>query len=361
MKHSILCVDDEQHNLDALFRTLRKEYHVIMALNGKDGLQLLKEHDISLIISDQRMPEMTGVEFLEKTLDIKPDIQRIILTGYTEVDDLISAINTARVFRYITKPWEPNDLKMTIKNALENMELSIENRRLLEDTIRLEKLATVGQVATGIAHEVKNQLSVLMGMELIQQQFPDHHLIREIGDNILHAKDRIVTILDEIKSFSKNVETQLRMTQVSVETLINTTLHIVEHDPEVKGTSIKVSMSEPVKILCDKDRIVQVLINLIRNAAQAMNNTGVIFITCINLDETVSITIKDTGMGISENLMDTIWVPFYTTKKEKGTGLGLSICNKIVEMHHGTIQVESQVGMGSTFSLILPFYDEKQI
>lgn len=354
IKHSILCVDDEQHNLDALFRTLRKDYNVIMALNGKDGLQILRAHDISLIITDQRMPEMTGVEFLKQSLEIKPDIQRIILTGYTEVDDLISAINTGQVYRYVTKPWEPNDLKLTIKNALEALELTLENRKLFEDTLRLEKLATVGQVASGIAHEVKNQLSVLIGMELIQQQFPDNEFVHEIGNNILHARKRIVTILDEIKSFSKNTETQLRLSNVSIIDLIDATLNIVKLDPEVKNTSIELNVDVTTNIHCDKERIMQVLINFIRNAAFAMNNQDIIYIDCLNLPGAVTIKVKDTGAGIPHHLLDQIWQPFYTTKKEKGTGLGLPICKKIIEMHQGSVHVDSGEGIGSTFSFTIP-------
>lgn len=103
-KHTILCVDDEPHNLDALRRTLRKEYNVLTALNGVEGLELLEQHPVSLIISDQRMPQMTGVEFLEKSVDRHPEVIRIILTGFTDIEDLIGAINTGRVYRYITKP-----------------------------------------------------------------------------------------------------------------------------------------------------------------------------------------------------------------------------------------------------------------
>ena len=117
-QHTILCVDDEPHNLDALQRSLRKEYSVITAASGPEALEQLQSHSISLIITDQRMPHMTGVEFLEKSLEVCPEVIRIILTGFTDVEDLIGAINTGRVYRYITKPWDPHDLRLTVRRAL---------------------------------------------------------------------------------------------------------------------------------------------------------------------------------------------------------------------------------------------------
>lgn len=119
---SILCVDDEPHNLDALRRTLRKEYEVHTALSGEEGLLILLKHKIDLIITDQRMPNMTGVEFLSKSIDICPETTRIILTGYTDPQDLIDAINTGRIYYYLTKPWEPNELRNVIRTALEKQD-----------------------------------------------------------------------------------------------------------------------------------------------------------------------------------------------------------------------------------------------
>ncbi|RJP20427.1 MAG: hybrid sensor histidine kinase/response regulator [Candidatus Omnitrophota bacterium] len=354
LHHTILCVDDEQHNLDALYRTLRKEYTVVTALNGEQGLQLLEENRISLIISDQRMPGMTGVEFLEKSLHNHPDIIRIILTGFTDVEDLIGAINTGRVYRYITKPWDPNDLKVTVKRAIESLELSLENRRLFEDVIRLEKLATIGQVASGIAHEVRNQLSVLMGIQLIQSQFPKNELIAQVAEQMLSARNRILSILDEIKAFGRQEIQTIQKEVIAAGDLLDHTVTIVSLDPDCKKIQFDIKVDPCPPIPCDRKRIIQVLINLIRNGAHAMNGEGTMNLTAAHQKGNVQIKVQDFGCGIPEDQIDKIWDPFFTTKGEKGTGLGLEISKRISQAHHGRLRCTSEVGKGTTFILELP-------
>ena len=112
--HTILCVDDEVDNVEALERLFRKKYNVLKATSGKEALTLIKDQPVSLIISDQRMPQMTGVQFLEKSLKTHPDTMRILLTGYTDIDSVIAAINSGQVYRYINKPWDPIDLGKTV-------------------------------------------------------------------------------------------------------------------------------------------------------------------------------------------------------------------------------------------------------
>jgi response regulator RpfG family c-di-GMP phosphodiesterase len=133
MRHKILLVDDEEANVRLLKRVLSDEYDTIEALNGQDGLNLLKEHDISLIITDQRMPGMTGVQLLKESLAVRPDAIRILLTGYTDVQALIDAINSGHVYKYVPKPWDRDELKVTVKRAIETYELKQRNTQLVTD------------------------------------------------------------------------------------------------------------------------------------------------------------------------------------------------------------------------------------
>ncbi|MEM6254033.1 MAG: response regulator [Cyanobacteria bacterium P01_D01_bin.156] len=117
-KPRLLVVDDEPDNLDLLYRTFRREYQVLRAESGKQALEVLENNgEVAVIISDQRMPEMNGTEFLSKTVPDFPDTVRIILTGFTDVEDLVQAINNGQVYRYITKPWEPEMLKQLVDQA----------------------------------------------------------------------------------------------------------------------------------------------------------------------------------------------------------------------------------------------------
>jgi two-component system response regulator HupR/HoxA len=132
-KYELLFIDDEVANLQKLQRTFMDSYAVHLAQSGEEALDILQRHPIDAIVTDQKMPGMTGIEFLEASQKDYPNIVRIVLTGYTEVDDLIAAINTGKVHKYITKPWEPNDLRMAVQEALERMELQRENERLAKE------------------------------------------------------------------------------------------------------------------------------------------------------------------------------------------------------------------------------------
>jgi GAF domain-containing protein/class 3 adenylate cyclase/ActR/RegA family two-component response regulator len=140
-KPKILVVDDEPDNLDLLYRTFYREYKVIKANSGPEALELLaQEGDVSVIISDQRMPMMSGTEFLSLTATQYPDIIRIILTGYTDVEDLVEAINAGKVFKYVTKPWEAEELKGVVRQALDTHNVLKARTRELTRTLRQESL-----------------------------------------------------------------------------------------------------------------------------------------------------------------------------------------------------------------------------
>ncbi|MCG3155263.1 MAG: hypothetical protein DKINENOH_01865 [bacterium] len=139
---TILYVDDEEHNLISFKAVFRREYEIFTALSGEEGLEIIRRHNIDLIITDQRMPRMTGIQFLERVLPEYPDTIRMILTGFSDVEAIIGAINTGRVFRYITKPWDENDLRMTIENARQLSELMRNNRALLarlQETVEVQE------------------------------------------------------------------------------------------------------------------------------------------------------------------------------------------------------------------------------
>lgn len=130
---SILYVDDEPQNLISFKATFRREYTIHTALGGEEGLDILRQHPVQLIITDQRMPGMTGLQFLERTLHDYPDTIRMILTGFADTEAIIDVINHARIFRYITKPWDEQELRVAIENARQIYNLQMSNKRLLEE------------------------------------------------------------------------------------------------------------------------------------------------------------------------------------------------------------------------------------
>lgn len=150
MAYKIMIVDDEPANLRLLERLFRNDFNVLTAESGADALGLLEQHDVALILTDQRMPGMSGIELLKRTTSIRPHMVRIILTGYTDVESLVEAINSGQVYRYVTKPWNNDDLRLTVKRALAHYEtnkarheLEMRNHRLLTRLQRIQELSTL--------------------------------------------------------------------------------------------------------------------------------------------------------------------------------------------------------------------------
>lgn len=158
-KHQILILDDELDNLEALERLFRKKYSVLKSTSGREALELIKDQSVALIISDQRMPEMTGVEFLEQTLISHPDTLRILLTGYTDIKSVVEAINRGHIYQYITKPWDPDEIKITVDRAIEQWTLK---QNLKEKNIQLE----AALIKLQALNESKNQFMILINHEL---------------------------------------------------------------------------------------------------------------------------------------------------------------------------------------------------
>ncbi len=129
-QHTILIVDDEQQILDLLVRTLGKDHRVLTASNGEAALILLEKDDVDLILTDQRMPDMSGVEFLAHAQAIRPNAMRLVLTGYADLDDIIAAVNRGHIYGYVSKPWDTQELRLMVARALQAYTLSQENERL---------------------------------------------------------------------------------------------------------------------------------------------------------------------------------------------------------------------------------------
>ncbi len=178
----ILVVDDETANLQKLRRTLIDRYTVLAAASGREALELIGMNDgIAVIIADQRMPDMTGVELLRQTLQMLPDAIRIILTGYTDVDVLMEAINSCKVYRYVVKPWDPLDLLMTVERGLETYRLSQENARFRKELIRRERLARELEIASEIQRYIlPPRCPALEGFEIAVE----YHPAREVGGDL---------------------------------------------------------------------------------------------------------------------------------------------------------------------------------
>lgn len=174
----MLLVDDEENILSALTRLLRRDgYQILRGNSGKAGLDLLKDNAVGVIISDQRMPEMTGVEFLGKVKELYPDTVRIVLSGYTELKSVTDAINEGAIFKFLTKPWDDELLRAHVRDAFAHFELKHENERLTQE-LRTAN-TQLAQINDTLAHRVEQKtqdavfsLSVLQIAQDVMEYLP---------------------------------------------------------------------------------------------------------------------------------------------------------------------------------------------
>jgi serine phosphatase RsbU (regulator of sigma subunit) len=181
----ILYIDDEKDNLTVFYSTFRRIFEVHLASSGKEGLVLMKKHDMHLVIADQRMPEMTGIEFLEKIIPEYPDCVRMVLTGYSDVEAIIQAINKGRVYRYVTKPWQKDELKITIEQALETFQLKRQNRKLVTDlqeanqTLEKKVKERTREITDSIEYASRIQNALLPSREELDALLPSWFIVNK--------------------------------------------------------------------------------------------------------------------------------------------------------------------------------------
>lgn len=229
-----------------------------------------------------------------------------------------------------------------------------EVRRLQEEVRRKEKLAALGRLAGGVAHEIRNPLSSIKGLATyFGNKFSKESEDREAADVMVREVNRLNRVVSELLELARPSE--LKLKQKDINELLAHSARLVQQDARAKHIEIQISGTDGLPLIpMDPDRISQCLLNLYLNAIQAMDEGGILSIKSLpDHDEHIKIEIADTGKGISINDLKNIFEPYFTTKAS-GTGLGLAIVHKIIEAHQGEIKVESTIGKGTVFSIFLP-------
>lgn len=219
---------------------------------------------------------------------------------------------------------------------------------------QMEKLSVVGELAAGIAHEIRNPLTSLKGFaKIVKESVTDQKLIPYL-DIMLDEMDRINQIVNEFMFIAKPKE-NVRFQYTNINKLLGDCIQFMGPQANLKSINIELEAEVQINLNCDENQIKQVLINILQNAIEATENNG--HFIGVSLEEmsaeSVMITVSDKGCGISETRFNRLFEPFYSTK-EKGTGLGLLTCKRIIDLHQGSIDIESQPGEGTTIRIVLP-------
>jgi signal transduction histidine kinase len=368
--YRVLAVDDEQMSLRLIKRVFMddEDIEVVTTTSPLEALRLAQSYQPHVIVSDQLMPEMTGVELLARLAESQPSSIRIMLTAFPQLSAVLRAVNDGQIYKFLTKPCDHDELRAIVRSALRTLLIQGERDQMVgylsQQVVRLEKLATLGRQVSGLVHDLSNPIAIAIHEQRVVSKLLEHL-----------ERDGVVkpTGLSEAMISSKNVQNALASMHQVVQGMLT---HVypgrgreehfdlnagVEHvlrmmayrfQPDVE---IVREYGQIPSIVCNIPEIIQVLSNLIANAADATQGNGRIRVKTSGELLSVRVEITDTGPGMDPETLGNLFRPFFTTKApDKGVGLGLAHAKHIIERHKGTIHVESTLGQGSRFSVVLP-------
>ncbi|MFK5968502.1 MAG: hybrid sensor histidine kinase/response regulator [Candidatus Marithrix sp.] len=383
---AIVCVDDNPAILSSLEMEIKtifgNNYIIELAENGDDAISLCTELlaesiEIALVISDYIMPKMTGDILLTHIHKLSPKTVKIMLTGQADIDAISRAIRYANLYRYISKPWQIDDLKLTVKEAVNSYllehKISEHTDKLEETNISLIKLNQDKNEFLGIAaHDLKNPLSAIKGWaEMIVEDYDDmpKSEVIEISNLILNSSrqmfELIRNLLDVNAIESGNINTKLNQVDI-----LPTVQEIVNHYSErakIKNIILQFhKKNNKYDAFVDKNTVYQILDNLISNAVKYSPYGKHIDICMRKSEKMVCCEIKDEGQGLSELDQKRLFNKFTRltpkpTGHEHSNGLGLFIVKKLVEAMNGNVWCKSELGKGTSFFVEFPLFNSRMM
>ncbi|MEZ4318988.1 MAG: ATP-binding protein [Myxococcota bacterium] len=381
----LIIVDDEPVILRLLASVFDGEgYDLVTCSDGRSALEAI-DIGVDVLLTDKNLPDVGGLELLEHAKRRQPDCEVLIITGYASLDTVLRALHLD-AFDYIVKP--PKDIfhvKRKVGQAFAKVRLARENKELLArlqernreleaalseltevqaELIQSEKLAGIGTLAAGIAHEISSPLFGVMGLAEAIQEEDDRELVNGYAREIVDYSRTIKEIVVQLSGYSRTAEHEYHTT-VELSRVIADAVKLVRRSIGHEPLKVEVAVGSELHINARTNEIQQVFVNLVKNALEAVaerhgeSEDGHLEVTAGRDDKHTWIEVRDNGEGIPPERIGSIFDPFYTTKPPgRGTGLGLNIVYRIVTKYRGTIAVESIVGSGTVFTLRFPVGDE---
>ena len=384
MPDTILVVDDEPYIRQLLEEKLQKEgYDTRAAASAERAIEEIGRTRFGVVLTDIRMEGMDGMDLTREIKSRSPETEVILVTAVNDIQAAVTATKLG-AHDYIRKPFDLEEMVLAVRSALEHRWLKLERKQYqrdlqkkvrdrtrqleernatlagLQDEIsHMEKLSSIGVLAASVSHEVNNPLSSIIGFaELLAEMDDISDEARKYARVIYLEGQKIHKLTEQLLDMSRQgkIEKKVQdMNEVVVEVLSVTDHHL----SRFKNVEIETALHDgSLRCNFDRSQIQQILLNLFLNAAQAMSDGGQLLVRTWEekhpeLGPGVSFSVSDSGPGISSERLKEIFKPFVTTK-EKGTGLGLKICADIVKAHGGAIDVDSELGRGTTFKVWIP-------
>lgn len=389
----VLYVDNEESSLIIFKAYFENYYDIDIATSGAEGLRILQTKEIDVIITDQGMPCMTGIAFLEQIPEHILAIH-MVLTGYSDVATMMDAINLGKIYRYISKPWDFDELKTIIDKAVETLVLKRNNlalveqlkqanelleQRVQERTIDLQKAlhqineqkreleelnATKDKFFSIVAHDIRNPLSSLSGFSHLLSEYSEkmtHKEIIELSKELNIETKNTLRLVDNLLTWANHQMKQISYHPelIDINTLVKESVAQLKSSANRKAITIEMSLFPDLMVSADVNHLRLILLNLLTNAVKFTASGGKINITATyNVTSEIEIRISDSGVGMSQEQVKNLFKIDRSkstsgTAGEKGTELGLILCKEFIERNGGEIAVSSKKGKGTTFVICL--------
>lgn len=371
--HAILVVDDEPASVRAIRRTLGGDYQVLTAAGGDEALHILEAQPVSVLLTDNRMPGMSGAELLARCRSGFPDVVRIVLTGYADVDTVVDAINQGEVYHYLTKPWAPRDLLLAIRRAIGHFEARRERERLVQALhaacTRAQRAAEdKARLLATAAHELGTPLHLVMNAVHLLAGVPELRGNRWLGV-AERGVDWLARSLAQMHTAVQLREQRIRLACEPTDVASGLAAVLADLRRALGGRQLAVGLeAEPgLTAWGDPQWLRSVWIALLSNAVRFTADGGAVRVAGRRARCGVAVDVTDTGIGMAPEQLAVAFEPFSAAAGDlllhssgrfdfgaRGMGLGLFIARAIVERHGGTIHIESACGHGTRVAVWLP-------
>ena len=350
-------MDDELNNLVGFKATYRHDYEILTAISADEGMVMLEKHpDIKIILSDQRMPEKTGVQFFEEVSKRYPNPVRMLLTGYVDIESVIKAINHGHIYRFLTKPWQEVDVRAAIEEGYKYYTTSsllfVKNQELQKANEELDKFAY------SVTHDIRGPIVSITGALELMKNTDDLQEIRQIISLMEESAGKVTDLIENIHAYYSLKRGELNIEDIDFQTLLNELVAIHKVNASLQNISITTSVKQEGVFRNDKIILQLIINNLLSNALKYQQKdepNKFVRISAVVEKGRAIIDVEDNGIGIEEEHLNDIFKMFFrATQESTGAGFGLYNVKDALSKLQGTIEVTSKLGTGTKFMATIP-------
>lgn len=375
----VLYVDDEWTNQVVFKQAFGASFNVRVADSGEAALAILRSEPVSVLVTDQRMPGMTGNELLQRALESHPDTIRIVVTAYADLDPILRAVNEGLVSRYILKPWNRAELGGILRWAIEAHQAGRDRSELQARVMNAERLITLGTLTGAAFHDLRNilghvrnnaehiahvygeQLSAILGGKRGPITAADRERIRALVQDMPETFHDLLFGIERLEGVSAMVRRVLRPSpdDPALAEVVQTIQHVfsIFRSDAANIALVYEGPDELPPAAIGPSELTQILVNLVSNALQALPpppaREGRVVVCAEEHAGQLRFEVRDNGAGMSPEVLSSAGTMFFSTRAE-GAGLGLAQCKRLVEGHGGELKIDSNPRSGTKVSFTLP-------